>query len=65
MWGEEIRHAIRLDHVFKANIETGAETQLTNFAFGHVDGRKGSPDGQWVYYNGSQTRHDAIVSVED
>lgn len=42
-------------HVFKANIETGAETQLTNFKFGHVDGPEGSPDGQWVYYNGSQT----------
>ncbi|MEP7320903.1 MAG: DUF5050 domain-containing protein, partial [Saprospiraceae bacterium] len=42
-------------HVYKANIETGAETQLTNFKFGHVDGPEGSPDGQWVYYNGSQT----------
>ncbi len=42
-------------HVFKANIETGQETQLTNFKFGHVDGPEGSPDGQWVYYNGSQT----------
>ena len=42
-------------HVYKANIETGVETQLTNFKFGHVDGPEGSPDGQWVYYNGSQT----------
>ena len=42
-------------HVFKANIDSGAETQLTNFKFGHVDGPEGSPDGQWIYYNGSQT----------
>lgn len=42
-------------HVYKANIDNGIETQLTNFKFGHVDGPEGSPDGQWVYYNGSQT----------
>jgi Tol biopolymer transport system component len=42
-------------HVYKANIDSGVETQLTNFKFGHVDGPEGSPDGQWIYYNGSQT----------
>lgn len=42
-------------HIYKANIDSGMETQLTNFKFGHVDGPEGSPDGQWVYYNGSQT----------
>lgn len=42
-------------HIFKANIETGQETQLSNFKFGHVDGPEGSADGQWIYYNGSQT----------
>jgi Tol biopolymer transport system component len=42
-------------HVFKANIDSGVETQLTNFSFGHVDGPEGSPDGKWIYYNGSQT----------
>jgi TolB protein len=42
-------------HIYKAHIETGKETQLTNFNFGHVDGPEGSPDGQWIYYNGSQT----------
>ncbi|HNR08367.1 MAG TPA: biopolymer transporter TolR [Saprospiraceae bacterium] len=42
-------------HVYKANIETGAETQLTRLPFGHVDGPEGSPDGQWIYYNSSQT----------
>ncbi|MDZ4707697.1 MAG: DUF5050 domain-containing protein [Saprospiraceae bacterium] len=42
-------------HVYKANIDNGTETQLTNFKFGHVDGPEGSPDGQWIYYNGSQS----------
>ena len=42
-------------HIFKADINTGVETQLTNFTFGHVDGPEGSPDGKWVYYNGSQS----------
>jgi Tol biopolymer transport system component len=41
--------------VYKANIDNSIETQLTNFKFGHVDGPEGSPDGQWVYYNGNQT----------
>ncbi len=44
-----------LYHVFKANIETGEETQLTRFTFGHVDGPEGSPDGKWIYFNGSMT----------
>lgn len=44
-----------LYHVFKANIETGEETQLTRFNFGHVDGPEGSPDGKWIYFNGSMT----------
>lgn len=44
-----------LYHVFKANIETGEETQLTHFTFGHVDGPEGSPDGKGIYFNGSMT----------
>lgn len=42
-------------HIFKASIDNGSETQITNFNFGHVDGPEGSPDGQYIYYNGSQT----------
>lgn len=42
-------------HIYKGHIDSGMETQLTNFKFGHVDGPEGSPDGQWIYYNGSQT----------
>jgi Tol biopolymer transport system component len=44
-----------LFHIFKANIKTGEETRLTQFTFGHVDGPEGSPDGKWVYFNGSMT----------
>ena len=44
-----------LYHVFKANIDNGVETQLTRYTFGHVDGPEGSPDGKWIYFNGSMT----------
>jgi TolB protein len=44
-----------LYHVFKADIKTGIETQLTHNTFGHVDGPEGSPDGKWIYFNGSMT----------
>lgn len=44
-----------LYHIFKANIDTGAETQLTFSTFGRVDGPEGTPDGKWIYYNGSET----------
>lgn len=42
-------------HVYKANIEDGKETVLTNHDVGHVDGPEYSPDGKYIYYNGSQT----------
>ena len=42
-------------HIFKTNIETGAETQLTHQEFGLTDGPEGSPDGKYVYFNGSMT----------
>jgi TolB protein len=48
-------NANSLYHVFKANIDNGVETQLTFNTFGHVDGPEGSPDGKWVYFNGSMT----------
>ena len=44
-----------LYQVYKANIDNGAETQLTFNKFGHVDGPEGSPDGKWIYFNGSMT----------
>lgn len=42
-------------HIFSADINTGEETQLTSFASSHVDGPEFSPDGEFIYYNGSQT----------
>lgn len=42
-------------HLFSADIDTGEEIQLTNFATSHVDGPEFSPDGKFIYYNGSQT----------
>ncbi len=44
-----------LYHIYKANIDTGVETKLTDHTFGHVDGPEGSADGQWIYFNGSMT----------
>jgi len=42
-------------NIFKADIKTGEETQLTLFEHGHVDGPEYSPDGKYIYYNGSQS----------
>lgn len=42
-------------NICKADIETGVETQITKFDVGHVDGPEYSPDGKYIYYNGSQS----------
>jgi TolB protein len=42
-------------NIYKANIKTKVETQLTTFTVGHVDGCEYSPDGKYIYYNGSQS----------
>ena len=42
-------------HIFRADIDTGAETQLTAFEGSHVDGPEYSPDGAYIYYNGNQS----------
>ncbi|RMG65096.1 MAG: hypothetical protein D6722_16265 [Bacteroidetes bacterium] len=42
-------------HIFRADIKTGKETQLTDFEGSHVDGPEYSPDGQYIYYNGNQS----------
>lgn len=44
-----------LYHLYKKNINGGPEIKLTDHTFGHVDGPEYSPDGQWIYYNGSQS----------
>lgn len=42
-------------NIYKADIKTKKETQLTRFDYGHVDGCEYSPDGKYIYYNGSQS----------
>ena len=42
-------------NVYKMDIATGKEVQLTFNKSGHVDGPEGSPDGKYIYYNGSAT----------
>lgn len=52
--GATIKPAL-LYHIYKASIDDGKETVLTNHTVGHVDGPEFSPDGKYIYYNGSQT----------
>jgi len=42
-------------NIYKASIEDGKETQLTNFKSGHVDGPEYSPDGKYIYYNSTES----------
>lgn len=42
-------------NIYSADIKTGTEVQVTKFDFGHVDGPEFSPDGKYIYYNGSQS----------
>ncbi len=49
------RNGSSLYHIYKNSIEGGKEMQLTSHSKGHVDGCEYSPDGKYIYYNGSQT----------
>lgn len=42
-------------NIYKASIKDGKEFPVTTFEFGHVDGPEYSPDGKYIYYNGSQS----------
>jgi Tol biopolymer transport system component len=42
-------------NVYKANISSGKETQLTFNTSAHVDGPEYSPDGKYIYYNSSKS----------
>ncbi|HMJ70863.1 MAG TPA: hypothetical protein VK508_18300 [Cyclobacteriaceae bacterium] len=42
-------------HIYRAPINGGPEVALTNHTNGHVDGPEYSPDGKYIYYNGSQS----------
>lgn len=49
------RNGSPLYHIYQKPIDGGKEVRLTDHTFGHVDGPEYSPDGKWIYYNGSQT----------
>ena len=50
------RNGIPIYNVYKNSIEGGKEVALTdNKAGEHVDGCEYSPDGKYIYYNGSQS----------
>jgi TolB protein len=42
-------------NVYRFNITEGKEVQLTFNRGNHVDGPEGSPDGKYIYFNGSMT----------
>jgi TolB protein len=56
--GKEVLYVAMRDgkkyDIYKKSIRNGSELQLTNLK-GHVDGPEFSPDGKYIYYNGSQT----------
>ena len=49
------RNGNTMYHLYKVGINGGPEIQITNHTEGHVDGPEFSPDGKYIYYNGSQT----------
>ncbi|NND34930.1 MAG: TolB family protein [Saprospiraceae bacterium] len=42
-------------HIFRANVESGAEEQITDYTGSHVDGPEYDPHGEYIYYNGTQS----------
>ncbi len=49
------RDGSKIYNLYKVNIQTKAETALTNNTSGHVDGPEYSPDGKYIYYNANPT----------
>ncbi len=50
------RNDIPIYNIYRNSIRGGKEVALTNIKAGeHVDGCEYSPDGKYIYYNGSQT----------
>lgn len=41
--------------IYKVPVNGGQEVNLTNLSWGHVDGPEYSPDGKYIYYNGSSS----------
>jgi len=49
------RNGSKIYQIYKNSIDGGKEVALTSNIVGHVDGPEYSPDGKYIYYNGSQT----------
>ena len=49
------RNGGNIYNIYKASIMDGKETRITNFTSGHVDGPEYSPDGKYIYYNGTES----------
>jgi len=49
------RNGSKIYNLYKVNVATKAEVNLTNSTKGHVDGCEYSPDGKYIYYNGNQS----------
>lgn len=49
------RNGSRIYNLYKVDIKTGKETDLTKNTSGHVDGPEYSPDGKYIYYNANPT----------
>ncbi|MFT3936240.1 MAG: hypothetical protein QM726_21605 [Chitinophagaceae bacterium] len=49
------RDSLPVYNIYKSNANTPKEIQLTFNTTGHTDGPEASPDGKYIYYNGSQT----------
>jgi Tol biopolymer transport system component len=49
------RNGSKVYNIYKVDVETGKEEDLTKNTTGHVDGCEYSPDGKYIYYNGNQS----------
>ena len=49
------RDSLPVYNIYKSDADHPKEVQLTFNTSGHVDGPEASPDGKYIYYNGSQT----------
>lgn len=49
------RSGSKIYQIYKNSIDGRKEVQLTSHTVGHVDGPEYSPDGKYIYYNGSQS----------
>jgi TolB protein len=49
------RDSLPIYNIYKSAVDNPKEVQLTFNTTGHVDGPESSPDGKYIYFNGSQT----------